>query len=204
MSPAGESIDDAARILGVEVSASAADVRLAYRREIQIWHPDRVGAVGTERTKALNQAYRMLCAARRSVGSAPHSAEAGCDSEVDSLRQPRLDGNDTLVLDEPVDVAFELVLAAAHDVGEVTYVDRQCGIVETLMTGVRAGERFVHSAVVNFQGRADETTEAFISLERVDGPPLDGDDLANVARAFVRSISRRRSGHRHFGSAPAS
>jgi DnaJ domain len=128
-----------------------------------------------------------------SGSDAPGSDAPGSDRATEHDPSARLDGPDTLVLDEPPDVAFALVLQAAHEVGDVTYVDRTCAIVETVLSDIVDGRRRVRSVVVSFQGRGDGTTEAFVTLERIDGPAPGPDDLAVIARAFIAAIQARRS-----------
>jgi hypothetical protein len=81
-----------------------------------------------------------------------------------------LDG-DTLLLPVPPDEAFALVVEACHRVGEVTYLDRSCAILETVVTVPGEG---ACSLVVTLQGRA-HGTEAFCTLEAIEhvgSPPV--------------------------------
>jgi hypothetical protein len=71
---------------------------------------------------------------------------------------------DTLVLPVPPDEAFLIVLEACHRIADVTYVDRQCGIVEALL---RLDGEGTCSLVVTFQGRA-HGTDAFCTLEAIE------------------------------------
>jgi hypothetical protein len=72
-------------------------------------------------------------------------------------------GNDTLLLSAPPDEAFVRLLEAAHAVGAVTYVDRNCAIFEAVVR--LEGEAC--SLVVTLQGRA-HGTEAFLTLESLE------------------------------------
>ena len=63
------------------------------------------------------------------------------------------------------------MLEACHRIGDVTYVDRSCAILETL---VRVEGEGVCSLVITFQGRADGT-DAFCTLEAIEhvaSPPV--------------------------------
>lgn len=51
-------------ILGIAPSASAGEVRMAYRRQAQRWHPDRTGGAH-QRFVLLQQAYAVLSDARQ-------------------------------------------------------------------------------------------------------------------------------------------
>ena len=74
-------------------------------------------------------------------------------------------GGDTLLLAAPPPEAFALLLEAGHQVGEVTYVDRNCSIFEVVLR--QDGETC--SLVVTIQGRA-HGTEAFLTLEAIERP----------------------------------
>ena len=81
-----------------------------------------------------------------------------------------LDG-DTVHLQAPPDEAFVRVLEACHRIGDVTYVDRSCAILETL---VRLEGEGVCSLVITLQGRADGS-DAFCTLEAIEhvaSPPV--------------------------------
>lgn len=68
---------DAYRILGVRPSDSWEHVQRAYRRLVQKWHPDRIGAGGIASseaetaTKALNLAFSLLSSHYRQFGTLP-------------------------------------------------------------------------------------------------------------------------------------
>jgi hypothetical protein len=92
-----------------------------------------------------------------------------------------LDG-DTLRLPVPPDEAFLVVLDACHRIGAVTYVDRSCAILETLLTIEGEG---ACSLVVSFQGRA-HGTDAFCTLEAIEhvGSPPIGPVVAALREAL--------------------
>ncbi len=66
-------------ILGLDVSASTADLKAAYRREISKWHPDRFCSdpanqpAATDRAQKINAAYEHLSELHE-LGSLPRSA----------------------------------------------------------------------------------------------------------------------------------
>jgi hypothetical protein len=102
---------------------------------------------------------------------------------------------DTLHLPVPGDEAFAVVLESCHRLGDVTYVDRQCGILEALLQLEGEG---TCSLVVTFQGRA-HGTEAFCTLEAIEhvgSPPVApivrrlGEEAHGVLQAF-RPYTRR-------------
>lgn len=66
-SAAGEAARTPYEVLGVEASASEEQVRVAYQRLVQQYHPDRVAHLAPElqelaerRTKQINEAYQAL------------------------------------------------------------------------------------------------------------------------------------------------
>ncbi len=172
-------------VLGVAALDGWEEIRAAYRREIGRAHPDRAGGDGS-RAAQLNVAYATLVRARRSgaldarppgpagpaAPSTPPAAAAGPPPEV-------LDGH-TVHLAVPPDEAFVRLVEACHRIGDVTYVDRSCAILEAL---VRVEGEGVCSLVISFQGRA-QGTDAFCTLEaieRVASPPVHDVVAALVA-----------------------
>jgi len=161
-------VDEARHVLGVERTASADDVRAAYRRLLLTLHPDVAGSRSTARAARVIEAYRVL----RDVEPEP---------AVEPIGVRDVDG-DTLAVEAPADEAFLLVLEVGHEIGDVTFIDRQDGFIETLLT---ADDGRVFSLVVSFQGRANGTTEAFFTLV-----PLDNGPSAPVG-PVVDEIARR-------------
>ena len=169
---------EAARLLGVAVDAPWADVRRAYRDRIRHHHPDRAGAGGAEGAVRVIEAFRILDAARHRVDApSPSPAAARPAPPVDVHEAwwrtagpipevTRLD-DDTLALAAPADETFRWLHEAAHDIGEVTYIDRSGPILEVLCRFV--GEPAT-SLVVTLQGRANGT-EAFCTVESIEARP---------------------------------
>jgi len=139
---------EARALLGVEAEADADDVRRAFRRLLLDHHPDRAGGDGAT-TRTLLEAYRTL--------QQPDPA---------ATRNPLLDlvdgGSLELVL--PADEAFLVVLDAAAELGDVTYVDAESGLLEVVVTDAGTNERA--SLLLTLQGRAAlGTTEVFGTIE---------------------------------------
>jgi hypothetical protein len=159
-------VAEARRALGLGAAPDWAQVRAAYREAIQAAHPDRAGG-STDRAARLNEAYATLARARR-AGTLPEPGDAPEGAPADLAPVPPdgavLATSDTLLVPVPPDEAFLVVLEACHRVGEVTYVDRQCAIVEALL---RVAGEGTCSLVVTFQGRA-HGTEAFCTLEAIE------------------------------------
>lgn len=78
--------------------------------------------------------------------------------------------DDTLHFAAPADETFRWLLEAAHEIGEITYLDRTGPIMEVLCRFV---DEPATSLLVTTQGRADGT-DAFCSAESIEartGPP---------------------------------
>ena len=163
-------VAEARRRLGLGPTPSWVEVRVAYRAQIRAAHPDRAGG-RTDLAVAVNAAYTTLEEAERdgrlhdhahvheSVHRAPPpppAAEWGEPPEV-------LDG-DTVHLPVPPEEAFIHLLEACHTLGDVTYIDRSCAILEAL---VRVEGEGVCSLVITLQGRATGT-DAFCTLEAIE------------------------------------
>lgn len=202
---------EALGVLGLAPGVDWGDVRTAYRGLMLQHHPDHAGVEATSRAARITEAYAVLAAtwqdspsreARRSNGAArqapppppappappgpatappsPHgTAEPWTGSAVEVV------GGDTIALDSDAETAFFMLLDAAHDVGEVSFVDPSIGLVETVFkfTGTPAC-----SLVVSLQGRQDHV-EAFCTIEALDGsstPPV-----AAVVEVFADLVRQR-------------
>jgi hypothetical protein len=158
--------------LGLGAAPTWAEVRVAYRAQIAAAHPDRAGG-DPDRAALVTEAYATLERAHRDgrlhhrlpVTPPPTPAPEAFDEPPEVL-----DG-DTIRIHAPPDEAFARLLDACHHIGDVTYVDRSCAILEAL---VRVEGEGVCSLVVTLQGRADGT-DAFCTLEAIEhvaSPPV--------------------------------
>ncbi|CAN5841841.1 hypothetical protein BH23ACT2_BH23ACT2_04900 [soil metagenome] len=194
------STDQAAGILGVASDAPWVEVRRAYLTHIGAHHPDRAGSASGGQAARINEAYRVLGRTRRpgakttrGRGREPVSGPEGAPLRPEpSWSAPaegapavaRLD-EDTLVLGAPAEEAFRWLVDAAHDVGEVTYLDRSGPIMEVLCRFV--GEPAT-SLVITLQGRADGT-EAFCTTESIEA--RRGPDTTAVVDLLELALRRR-------------
>jgi hypothetical protein len=133
--------------------------------------------MATEQTRKIIEAYRLLTSLGLDNSSngqvqdepIPHGPDLQArteplpppDDRSDLVR--KVDG-DTLALVVPADEAYVRLLDVGHLIGDITYVDRQNGLFESLLTTV-AGDAV--SLVCTLQGRSDETTEAFFTMEPI-------------------------------------
>lgn len=164
---------EAARLLDVGLDDPWDDVRRAYREHIRAHHPDRAGPGSADRAAVIIEAYAVLVAHRSA--EQPTATPAAVPSarllRADELLGvapgvARVDG-DTLALDAPADETFRWLTEAAHDIGEITYVDRSVPILEVLC---RFEGEPATSLVITLQGRADGT-EAFCTAESIEARP---------------------------------
>jgi len=189
---------EAARILGLGSAATPDEVRIAYRSQIRIHHPDRAGAASSGRAASIVEAYRVLTETRSEPSAEPAAAKA---SETRGPVPPRAATEDlgygapavgridadTLALGAPADESFRWLLDAAHDVGEITYVDRSMPIMEVLC---RFEGEPATSLLVTLQGRG-ERTEVFCTVESIEARPAP--PTSAVVDLLELALHRRRS-----------
>lgn len=171
--------DEAARLLEVGLDDPWDEVRRAYRAHIRAHHPDRAGPASAGRAAVIIEAYAVLVAHRTAAASPsapppatpPAPATAVRAAWADEPLGPvpgvtRVDA-DTLALDAPAGETFRWLTEAAHEIGEITYVDRSVPILEVLC---RFEGEPATSLVITLQGRADGT-EAFCTAESIEARP---------------------------------
>jgi hypothetical protein len=174
-------VEEAWAVLGVVAGDDWDAVRASYRRLIREAHPDVTGdgrgTATARRAARLNEAYAVLSRAKRSgTLDAPRPARANGERRPTSRTPPpapptpppavgvRLVGPDTLLLAAPPEVAFPLLVEAAHRVGSLSYVDRSCGIFEVVVR--LDGETGSLLVMLQPRGHGTEAVFALESLER--------------------------------------
>lgn len=158
-------------------------VRASYRRLIRLAHPDLTGehrtAPTSRRAARLNEAYAVLSRAKRAGtldvarpvpggrGAAPPKAPPPPPPAPPP--PPRVGvartGTDTLLLAVPPQVAFPLLVDAAHRVGSLGYVDRSSAVFELIVH--IDGETCSVLVMVQPRDHGTEAVFAVESLERV-------------------------------------
>lgn len=169
--------------LGLGSAPTWTEVRVAYRAQIAASHPDRAGgdparaAVVTEAYAVLERAHREGRLADRAPAPRPPAWRPTAPDRAVADGPPPLDEppevleGDTVHIAAPPDEAFARLLEACHRIGDVTYIDRSCAILEAL---VRVEGEGVCSLVITLQGRA-HGTDAFCTLEAIEhvaSPPV--------------------------------
>ncbi|MCU1371697.1 MAG: DnaJ-like protein [Ilumatobacteraceae bacterium] len=192
---------EAARILGVGAGATPDEVRIAYRSQIRTHHPDRAGARSSDRAASITEAYRVLVERGPAAPEEPQEPRPGARTTATGPVPPRpatddlafgappvgrLD-EDTLALGAPPDESFRWLLDAAHDVGEITYVDRSMPIMEVLC---RFEGEPATSLLLTLQGRG-ERTEVFCTVESIEARPAP--PTSAVVDLLELALHRRRS-----------
>ncbi len=164
-------------VLGVEPDAPWPDVRAAYLRMVREHHPDTAvdaadAGVRTVRTAQITSAYSTLLANRPPPG--PPGLPSFPPTVTEESPADALDGTRRVLLAAELDDAFAALLEVAHMVGVVSYVDRQSGVLESIVTAA-PGEA---TSLLIFLEPGDEegVTEAFLGVEPLGGhapAPLD-------------------------------
>ena len=167
---------EAARVLGVEAGTKWTEVRGAYRDQIRSHHPDRAGSASSDRAARIIEAFRVLDHAHHHPDEVPPELPPPPTRPVRLVRWPPPEGpappvwrsdGDSLLLDAPGEETFRWLFEAAHDIGEITYVDRSVPIMEVLCQF--EGEPAT-SLLVTLQGRATGT-EVFCTVESIEDRP---------------------------------
>ena len=184
---------EARSVLGVIPTASAEELRSAYRQRLFAVHPDHSGHTG-DGVRTVISAYRTLTS-QLVIAPEPVPVEAPApanDLHADDLRGDDLHadevwliGPDTIALAMPADDAYLRLLEVAHRIGDVTYVDRSCALMEALL---RTKDGTTLSLVISLQGRALGHSEAFLTIEPVDlvrGPLPNVADLTQLVASHL-------------------
>ena len=179
---AATGVAEAFATLGLRPGCDEDDARAAYRRLLRTTHPDlnRAGDA-TERTVALTTAYRIVLTDLRAPApeappaAPPPAAGHRPPSPTDAEPPPAVH----LVDDETIGIAapglevVPMLIEAAHQLGDITYLDPGAGLLEVVVEFVGAP---TSSVVLSLQGRATGVTEVFCSVE-----PLSGGEAPSAA-----------------------
>lgn len=165
--------DEARSVLGVGPAASSREIRVAYRRLVRSHHPDVAGPAGTDRATRVIEAYRVLRRPAATVDPPPDPR--GPD--------PRPPSGTTIPLPAPSVAVFEHLCEAADVLGDITYVDVSCAILETIVTWDGWPPC---SLLVTVEQRGPDTV-AQCTLESLSAQP--GPPITSVVRELHRILA---------------
>jgi hypothetical protein len=182
-------LDRARQMLGVTASSSMAEIRTEYRTRLRQIHPDQNSSESAaDETKELIAAFRMVT----EFQGQPSPAVASDDVVVEELLAPvdfaALVDDDTIAIASTGIEAFAALVAVGHEIGDVTYLDRQNELLEILL---RTATNDTLSLVATLQGRANGTTEAFLTLEPLDVGVTELPTIRGVALLVVHHLNYR-------------
>jgi hypothetical protein len=176
--PAPAAIADALAVLGLGSGAAWVEIRQAYRDQVRVSHPDVEASDrdrATGRTAALNVAFATLSAATAG-GTRPLP-----DPEP-AAPPPTLPAPAPVTLRAGPGDVFVQLLDAAHEIGEVGYMDPEAGLIQILLGAGPAASQLL----IAVDQDCDPPTASF-TLDSPGGeepPPIQSvvDDLAALLR----------------------
>jgi len=124
-------VDDALRVLGLSGAPDWSDVRAAHRQAIVRTHPD-AGGSGADAAR-VNQAFDLL---RKVTGDGERALPGAGPSPVTATRpapRPPSTSPDQLVADDDPAALLLRMMDAAHEVGEVVFVDPHDRLLEVIV-----------------------------------------------------------------------
>ena len=172
----------ALRTLGLEKGARAEDVNRAYRALIRQAHPDAGGSTAV--AARITEAYHWLQRAGvepPQVPTPPPPPQPG-PSTTDKA-------DDSYALRLPPGDIFARLVEAGHELGEVSYIDRDAGIIQVTFTAHNGVVCQLAATVVSMPSRASQG-EARVEftldpLASGEAPPID-----QVVNRFARLYRR--------------
>ena len=180
-------IADALRVLGLSDAPDWSDVRAAHRRAIVRTHPDAGGSAGD--AARVNQAFDLL---RKISGNGERPIPGGAPAPPTApVPGSRSTSPEQLIADDdPVELLLRMA-DAAHEIGEVVFVDPHDGLLEVIV-GDPPG-------VGQLTATVDEATPDGVpvsfTLEPLGVAPAPSiHEIVKELMALVRR--RRRSAHR--------
>jgi curved DNA-binding protein len=191
-------VAEARDLLGVGATADDAELRRAYRQALRRTHPDLPGGTA-DATRRVVAAYRLLAevpatspasgptAARASAAAAgPRAAPPSAAASPPSAVSVTVDG-DTVAADLPAGDLLAMLHEVGHRIGDVTFVDRESGLLEVVVTFEGYGPC---SVVLTLQGRSAGLTEAFCTVEPLaGGPSPPAEAVAELLASGLRHLT---------------
>jgi hypothetical protein len=193
-SATNKALIEAFRFLGLRSDCSRREARTAFRRMLSMHHPDlhEGDAQEGERTRRVIAAFRLIETdfdAREVASLSPNTEEVRVEDSVTNASvmnaSVRKIDADTLSLVATAEEAYARLVEVGHLIGDITYIDRQNGLFETLLTTVHGD---AVSLVCTLQGRADETTEAFFTMEPLGIASGELPDISGITDLFAHHL----------------
>lgn len=165
-------------LLGVDVSATGEELRVAYRTKLRAAHPDLHGHDAG--TAEVVRAYRVL----RDLPPEQPPAVPRPDTAAAVVVE-----GDTVTADLPAGDLFGLLVEAAEHLGHIAFVDASVGLLEVVVDVPGHG---ACSVLWTLQGRATGVTEAWCTVEPLGGGPTPPTDVVTELLAgALRAVTGR-------------
>lgn len=169
---------EALLVLGLTHATDELAVRGAFRARLRETHPDlNAAADATDRTVRLTTAYRValehLGRASATPPEPPRPSAAATAPAPDAALEIRLVDAETIGIDAPAIEVVPMLIEAAHQLGDITYLDPGAGLLEVVVEFVGAP---TSSVVLSLQGRATGVTEVFCTVEPLSGGEAPSDE----------------------------
>lgn len=176
MGTAGMGRDEAADVLGVAADADTDTVRRTFRERLRHTHPDlNAASDATERTVRLTRAYQVLLQPPPPDPSPPAAQPTPPSARPEPLPtvEVTLVDAETIGIAAPANEVVPMLIDAAHQLGDITYLDPGAGLLEVIVEFVGAP---TSSVVLTLQGRATGVTEVFCTVEPLSGGEAPSDE----------------------------
>lgn len=169
-------------VLGLNDAPDEPAVRSAFRARLRETHPDlNAAADATERTVRLTTAYRVALdhlndpppTAPPSAPPTPAPVVPPTPAQVVEPVGVELVDAETIGIGAPATEVLPLLIEAAHQLGDITYLDPGAGLLEVVVEFVGAP---TSSVVLSLQGRATGVTEVFCTVEPLSGGEAPSDE----------------------------
>ena len=168
----------ALKTLGLEKGAHADDINRAYRALIRQAHPDAGG--NTAVAARITEAYHWL---QRAGTEPPRTPKPTPSPQPASPASGEADDTSVLLL-PPGDV-FARLVEAGHELGEVSYIDRDASIVQVTFT---ADNGVVCQLAATIVSRPSRDSQADVRVEFTLDPLASGQapPINQVVARFAR------------------
>ena len=176
----------ALRTLGLDSGARADDINRAYRALIRLAHPDAGGstAVAARITEAYHWLQRAGPVPSQPSPTAPPPSTARPSPHVAEL------SDDSLVLLLPPGDVFARLVEAGHELGEVSYIDHDAGMVQVTFTADNGVVCQLATTVITgpSSGTGQPDTRVEFTLD-----PLASGEAPPIGRVVARFVRLMRS-----------